>query len=166
MPRWGGTTATTATTESQSPKKQINKNENDINDSVNINNLNQEKSYNITDDPNQFTISYVKQFSPRSHEAMRRQGVVPREIVHKSLEYFDSRLPGTVPKDIAKIRYNHHQNKRKNLIRELKKTRQQIISSRWAPMPIIAKSASTSMLNSQKSSPSKMKHRGEKRRRT
>ena len=125
--RWGGTLDNEAKSRSDSPLKQAHDGESAA--------VTERRNYNITDNPNHWTVSYIKQFSPRSHEAMRREGVVPREIAAKSLQWFESRLPESTVKDIAQIRFNHSQNKRKTMIRDLKKARQNIIATNWKPMP-------------------------------
>eukprot|EP01083_Nonionella_stella_P225974 802955_1 len=114
MPRWGGTLEKQSKSITLSPTKQIKDNDAlNPNGEDHINELNDKTKYNITKNPNLFTLSYIKQFSPRSREAMKREGTKARDIMHKPLEWFESRLPESTLKDIAQIRFNHHQNKKK-----------------------------------------------------
>ena len=140
MPRWGGSLGDKDDKDqaASSPSKQP------LSSKPNAETPTKKKvktKHNIGDESSAFSVAYIKQFSPRSHEAMRREGIIPREITFKALEWFESRLPSSSNKDIARIRFNHHQNKRKGLIRTLKATRLSLMAQSWSPMPTLAKNA-------------------------
>ena len=136
MPRWGGTLE-----EQQSVVSNKNKSPESVKSPENKKYV--ESSYNVDDqtkslkdDSDKFTLQYVKSFTPRSNEAMKREGVLPREIVKRNLAYFQSRIREDQPAELAQIRYNHYISKKKQLIKDLRKTRQQLIQAGWTP-PIL-----------------------------
>ena len=105
------------------------------NDTPNSSELSHRKHQNcVMDDPQLFTFHYIHTFSPRSEEAMRRKGILPKEIVCRSLSYFEKSLGKNLPHEVATIRYNHYENKRKALIRTLRKQRMNMVNSGWEPM--------------------------------
>eukprot|EP00347_Sterkiella_histriomuscorum_P002584 403367581 len=62
--------------------------------------------------------------SPRSLEACARLGLNPKELVFKPMEEFKDK---NLEQDIVKMRYQHHEQKRKEHIYKAKKERQDII---------------------------------------
>ena len=105
------------------------------NDIENSSELSYRKNYHcVMDDPELFTFQYINSFSPRSHEAMRRKGILSKEIVCRSLSYFEKSLGKNLPHEVATIRFNHYENKRRALIRTLKKQRMNMVNSGWQPL--------------------------------
>jgi hypothetical protein len=62
--------------------------------------------------------------SPRSLEACKLEGVFPKELIHLPKSKFND--PG-LPAEVADLRYEFHENKRKELIELVKKARNKII---------------------------------------
>ena len=93
-------------------------------------------AHTIMDDPSLFSIPYIRSFTPRSEEALRRKGTLPREIVSRSLQSFERSLDKQVPHEVATIRYNHYENKRKALIRAVRKQRHKLIETNWQPLAL------------------------------
>lgn len=62
--------------------------------------------------------------SPRTLEACKAEGVLPKELLHVPKSKFKE--PG-LPNEVAELRYEFHENKRKELIELVKKARQELI---------------------------------------
>jgi hypothetical protein len=76
----------------------------------NFNQYNQNQKYVLT--------------SPRSIEACLRTGISARELIQKSEEYFAGR---GISKDVAKMRWGHYEQKRKEKVKLLREERQKIM---------------------------------------
>lgn len=66
----------------------------------------------------------IKINSPRSLEACKIEGVLPKELLYIPKEKF--REPG-LPKEVGDLRYEFHENKRMELIELVKKAREEIM---------------------------------------
>lgn len=62
--------------------------------------------------------------TPRSLEACKREGITPKDLIYKPLEYF--KQTDLVP-EIQSLYYEYFENKRKQLIESVKNTRKNII---------------------------------------
>jgi hypothetical protein len=86
---------------------------------------------NIESDDTLFTAHYVKSFSPRSKEACKMLGVIPKELVLRSFESFDK--PGLTP-EIARLRYKDYEQLRQETIHMVRQQRRDLVQSGWQPI--------------------------------
>ena len=62
--------------------------------------------------------------SPRSVDACRRQGIDPRELLYVSQEDYAEKLKGKkLEKELLRLRWEHHEKKRKEKLRVLAEVR-------------------------------------------
>jgi len=66
---------------------------------------------------------HKKPNSPRTVEACRLEGIKPKELLYKPLDWYKQRYPA----ELAQVRYDMLDNKRKELIEQVKEKRQELI---------------------------------------
>lgn len=86
---------------------------------------------NIESDDTLFTSQYVKSFTPRSKEACKMLGVMPKELILRSFESFDK--PGLTP-EIARLRYKDYEQLRQETIHMVRQQRRDLVQSGWQPI--------------------------------
>lgn len=87
----------------------------------------------ILDNPEDFTIRFIHSFSPRSKEAMRQFGAVPKDIAYKDHHSFVLELEKDTPEEIADIRFHHDQAVKLDFIKKCRRKRGQLVKQRWVP---------------------------------
>ena len=63
--------------------------------------------------------------SPKSLEAWRREGIDPKELLHRPFKEFEN---SALRQEIAQMRYEYYENKRIELIKVIERERDNIIS--------------------------------------
>ena len=89
-----------------------------------------EGNRNIEADDAMFTSDFVRAFSPRSKEACRLLGVLPKECVIRSYESFAAH--GLAP-EIQKLRYQEFESLRQETIQMVREQRYDLVQSGWQP---------------------------------
>eukprot|EP00495_Collosphaeridae_sp_1-RS-2012_P004399 TRINITY_DN36_c0_g1_i7.p1 TRINITY_DN36_c0_g1~~TRINITY_DN36_c0_g1_i7.p1 ORF type:complete len:262 (+),score=55.75 TRINITY_DN36_c0_g1_i7:128-913(+) len=81
----------------------------------------------------------MKQFSPRSTEAMKRHGLFPKELAYRDVSYFEK--PGEdVALEILQLRWNHYEKKRLSRLKACKIERAAIVKEQNFRMEFARKS--------------------------
>jgi len=81
----------------------------------------------------------MKQFSPRSVEAMKRHGLFPKELAYRDVSYFEK--PGEdVALEILQLRWNHYEKKRLSRLKACKIERATIVKEQNFRMEFARKS--------------------------
>jgi len=93
------------------------------------------KHASLLDHPDLFTISYLKQMSPRSVEALRQCGIMQRELLQRKKEFFLDKMPVDHParNEVAQLRMEHHSARRRQLIKDARRKRALLVEQKWIP---------------------------------
>ena len=173
MPRWGGqlpksqSESLLKTRDKIGTKTRDNDNDTNINDMNNRDNdtsvnINENKANNILLSPESLTLKKIKMFTPLSKEAMKRCGVIPNELVYKTLNNYINNLSDDIPKEVGELRYKFFETKRKQLIKNIVNERKNLININWKPIPnvndVIQKAKLDLKKNKQKKDNKTLKH--------
>ena len=75
-----------------------------------------------------FTLEYVTQFSPRSKEACKRQGIELTDLVYRPREQFTEDLPA-----IQEARFEHANRRRRDLLELVRTEHEHLVAINWKP---------------------------------
>jgi len=89
----------------------------------------------LLDHPDMFTLSYIKQMSPRSTEALKQCGIQQKELLFRKKEFFLDKMPVDHPArhEVAQLRMEHHQARRRQLIKDARRKRALLVEQKWIP---------------------------------
>lgn len=93
------------------------------------------KHPSLLDHPDLFTLSYIKQMSPRSMEALRQCGIVQKELLMRKKEFFLDKMPPDHPArhEVSQLRMEHHSARRRQLIKDARRKRALLVEQKWIP---------------------------------
>jgi len=93
------------------------------------------KHASLLDHPDLFTLTYMKQMSPRSIEALRQCGIMQRELLQRKKEFFLDKMPPEHParNEVAQLRMEHHSARRRQLIKDARRKRALLVEQKWIP---------------------------------
>jgi len=93
------------------------------------------KHPSLLDHPDLFTLSYLKQMSPRSIEALRQCGILQKDLLLRKKEFFLDKMPVDHPakQEVAQLRMEHHSARRRQLIKDARRKRALLVEQKWIP---------------------------------
>jgi len=93
------------------------------------------KHPSLLDHPDLFTLSYIKQMSPRSIEAIRQCGILQKDLLLRNKEFFLDKMPADHPakQEVAQLRMEHHSARRRQLIKDARRKRALLVEQKWIP---------------------------------
>jgi len=98
-----------------------------------------------------FTVKYISQFSPRSKQAIKCLGIVPKDIIYVDRNHFLSNLEEGEIEELADMRFNHFEKRRQHLISDLRRQRHHTEMPRFHSTNALKRSATVDSLRSMRS---------------
>jgi len=90
------------------------------------------EALNISMKDAHFTVDALRSMSPRSQEAMRMCGCMPKDLVPRPKEFFQR---DSQHQKVVEVRFQHHEKKRRNLLSQVRQQRNRLVDAGWDPHP-------------------------------